>query len=100
MAADDPKSTPGWIDLQAMLAEELECIRQGEVTPKSQEESEAESAKRDGAAPSGEFFKQQFDAGLWGLGLSGGGIRSATFALGLIQSMAKAGLLPRFHYLS
>ena len=32
--------------------------------------------------------------------LSGGGIRSASFALGVIQALAQRGLLPRFHYLS
>lgn len=32
--------------------------------------------------------------------LSGGGIRSATFSLGVIQGLAARGLLPRFHYLS
>lgn len=32
--------------------------------------------------------------------LSGGGIRSATFALGIIQGMAAAGLFDKFHYLS
>ncbi|MEX2217132.1 MAG: patatin-like phospholipase family protein [Phycisphaerales bacterium] len=32
--------------------------------------------------------------------LSGGGIRSATFALGAIQGMAQAGVLSRFDYLS
>jgi hypothetical protein len=32
--------------------------------------------------------------------ISGGGIRSATFALGAIQSLAKHGLLPGFDYLS
>jgi hypothetical protein len=32
--------------------------------------------------------------------LSGGGIRSGTFALGVIQALAKKGLLSRFHYLS
>jgi hypothetical protein len=32
--------------------------------------------------------------------LSGGGIRSATFALGVVQALARAGLLPRFDYLS
>lgn len=35
-----------------------------------------------------------------GLALSGGGIRSATFALGLLQSFARNGLLQRFDYLS
>lgn len=32
--------------------------------------------------------------------LSGGGIRSATFSLGVLQGLAKQGLLGRFHYLS
>lgn len=32
--------------------------------------------------------------------LSGGGIRSATFGLGVIQALARFGLLNRFHYLS
>lgn len=32
--------------------------------------------------------------------LSGGGIRSATFSLGVLQALAEKGLLGRFHYLS
>lgn len=32
--------------------------------------------------------------------LSGGGIRSATFALGILQGLARAGILQKFHYLS
>jgi hypothetical protein len=32
--------------------------------------------------------------------LSGGGIRSGTFALGVLQALARQGLLTRFHYLS
>src|SRR5262249_19535949 len=32
--------------------------------------------------------------------LSGGGIRSAAFALGALQALASRGLLTRFHYLS
>jgi hypothetical protein len=32
--------------------------------------------------------------------LSGGGIRSGTFALGVLQALAKKGLLTHFHYLS
>ena len=35
-----------------------------------------------------------------GLALSGGGIRSATFALGVLQRLARADLLKRFDYLS
>ena len=39
-------------------------------------------------------------ADLMGLGLSGGGIRSATFALGAVQALAQRGWLPRLDYLS
>ena len=37
---------------------------------------------------------------LTGLALSGGGIRSATFNLGVLQALNRAGLLDRFDYLS
>src|SRR5262245_65639756 len=36
----------------------------------------------------------------WALCLSGGGIRSATFGLGLLQGLARKDLLTRFDYLS
>ena len=39
-------------------------------------------------------------SGTTALCLSGGGIRSATFALGVMQGLARFGLLNRFHYLS
>ena len=32
--------------------------------------------------------------------ISGGGIRSATFALGILQGLARCGILPKFHYVS
>lgn len=35
-----------------------------------------------------------------GLSLSGGGIRSASFAIGVLQSLAGSGLLPAFNYVS
>jgi hypothetical protein len=40
------------------------------------------------------------NAELYGLALSGGGIRSATFNLGLLQGLHGLGLLNGFHYLS
>jgi Patatin-like phospholipase len=39
-------------------------------------------------------------ADLHGLAISGGGIRSATFALGVLEALRKAGRLERFDYLS
>ena len=38
--------------------------------------------------------------GVTGLAISGGGIRSATFALGLLESLKDCGLLSKVHYLS
>jgi len=37
---------------------------------------------------------------LVGLALSGGGIRSAAFNLGVLQALSRSGLLPRIDYLS
>ncbi|MGH8076295.1 MAG: hypothetical protein ACREPE_03075, partial [Lysobacter sp.] len=44
--------------------------------------------------------REQAESALWGLALSGGGIRSATFALGALQALAGRGLLGAFHYVS
>src|SRR5688572_4547885 len=38
--------------------------------------------------------------GLTGLAISGGGIRSATFALGVLETLKERGVLPKFDYLS
>ena len=46
------------------------------------------------------MFRRLHDADLSALSLSGGGIRSGTFALGLLQGLARHDLLKRFDYLS
>ncbi len=43
---------------------------------------------------------QALDMHVAGLAISGGGIRSATFALGVLQALARFKLLRRFDYLS
>jgi hypothetical protein len=48
----------------------------------------------------GQLFKGVHRAEAKALCLSGGGIRSATFGLGVIQGLARHGLLERFDYLS
>ena len=50
-----------------------------------------EERERGGVPPKGKAL---------GLAFSGGGIRSATFNLGVIQALAQAGALRRFDYLS
>jgi hypothetical protein len=46
------------------------------------------------------IYRKIHDERLAALCLSGGGIRSATFALGVVQGLARNGLLDKFHYLS
>ncbi len=46
------------------------------------------------------LYQEIGQAQLSALCLSGGGIRSATFALGVVQGLARKGLLDKFHYLS
>ena len=48
----------------------------------------------------GRAVRVAHQAGRSAICLSGGGIRSGTFALGIIQSLAKRGLLKQFDYLS
>jgi ABC-type multidrug transport system fused ATPase/permease subunit len=48
----------------------------------------------------GKVFKHLHDAKLSALCFSGGGIRSATFGLGIVQALAKHNLLSKFDYLS
>ncbi|BFO55388.1 hypothetical protein [Acidovorax sacchari] len=64
--------------------------------------SQRRKALRDEAKKSGDGTVPTLDddAPLWGLALSGGGIRSATFCLGLLRSLADKGLLLRFDVLS
>ena len=47
-----------------------------------------------------EVSDQSYNSDLVGLALSGGGIRSSTLALGVIQSLSRANVLPRVDYLS
>ena len=49
---------------------------------------------------SGDVITRAHDASLAGLSFSGGGIRSATFCLGVLQALADLHLLRKFHYLS
>ncbi|MCY7304759.1 MAG: patatin-like phospholipase family protein [Rhodoferax sp.] len=77
----------GPIELQAILAAEYRALRPG-----------SDFASRSTT----ELFSlvHQDPHGFSALCISGGGIRSATFALGAIQSLARHGLLERFDYLS
>jgi len=83
----EPEPATASLSVERVLREEYECLR-GPGDP----------------APVGGGLPALYEA-IHGLAdkraalcLSGGGIRSATFALGVMQGLAK--VLPRFHYLS
>lgn len=71
----------------------------GERADGSAGESEEQQRRRRGTCLAQVFAKLQA-AELTALCLSGGGIRSATFGLGVLQALAKNGILRRIDYLS
>src|SRR5579883_575730 len=75
---------------EKVLRDELEQIRESrKVRGVSQPVPRCGSAKESAAASE-----------LFGLSFSGGGIRSATFNLGVLQGLAQHKLLPHIDYLS
>lgn len=58
------------------------------------------AAEKDQIAARRARVAPQAPAGLFGVSFSGGGIRSATLHLGILQGLARRGLLPYFDYLS
>lgn len=80
----------GASSFEHILAEELEDI---EISRRQRCQPPLSPAQADPVA-------RARTSGLIGLALSGGGIRSATFSLGVIQALAAADLLRRFDYLS
>jgi hypothetical protein len=72
-----------------VLERELTCI------------SDRRTMQGQDTIPDGDLPRDRaWKAGLVGLAFSGGGIRSATFNLGILQGLAKLGSLPVFDYLS
>jgi hypothetical protein len=83
--ADDVPQTPA-----ANLAAEYCAIHDAEPLDAHLQPARTEEAVR----------AAHFEAETSALCLSGGGIRSASFCLGVVQGLAKRGLLSRFDYLS
>jgi hypothetical protein len=76
-----------------LVANSLHGVRNAEVLTKEREEIIRRRNKVFGRDNAGA-------ANVVGLAISGGGIRSATFALGVVQCLAEKGMLPAVDYLS
>jgi hypothetical protein len=93
----DPKPGAGET-FGRVLAEELADIRTRRLG--EQKIAAGEQGAKTPSEDERQAQKDAWDMDLVGLAISGGGIRSATFALGLLQSLADAGLLRLIDYLS
>jgi len=82
------------VRFERVLTEELDHIDQARRAHGLAPESDQIATDEDGASD------RARQANLCGLALSGGGIRSATFNLGIIQALARHRLLGRIDYLS
>jgi Patatin-like phospholipase len=72
----------------------------GALDPSSRALLDAETRYILGLPPDAELNPKDEPYRFAGIGLSGGGIRSATFALGVLQALAAKNLLGHFRYLS
>ncbi len=104
MAADNqPNNEEGPLQLPTVLNEELELIKSFKKDAKNKEERR-ETTGQEIKPPDQNDLTGAFNAlhqeSLAALCFSGGGIRSATFGLGVVQALAHYGLLDKFDYLS
>ena len=99
MGAEDerpePKETvdPGPFSFETVLHDELEFIQ---AARRHRGDTNGVRQKTADDGPD----QRALESNLTGLAFSGGGIRSATFNLGVLQGLAELGLLKRFDYLS
>ncbi len=96
MADADKNARLGFEQVLLEELKEVECSRRARVdgAPGPCEEPGP------GTGPAGDVYRKANDMKLAGLAFSGGGIRSATFNLGVLQGLARVGLLRTFDYLS
>jgi predicted acylesterase/phospholipase RssA len=88
-----------------VLAEELEDVKRRRAKPAAEpdeatNEATSSESRMEEREKERDAQSQALGIDLTGLALSGGGIRSATFALGVLQAIASLRLLRRFDYLS
>jgi hypothetical protein len=97
--AQDLESWPG---LQAQLAWHIGYTPSHWLLENELEQVHARRLGQDiyGIEPTGDTYSRAAQSGLMGISVSGGGIRSATFNLGVLQGLAELKLLRCFDYLS
>ncbi|HEX4964445.1 MAG TPA: hypothetical protein VF173_26755 [Thermoanaerobaculia bacterium] len=89
------------LPLWQVLREEYETLRPAWGAGLASDPVLADPEKKAGEKLAALFaFVHRQEDGLAGLSCSGGGIRSATFNLGVLQGLAKVGVLEKFDYLS
>ena len=89
-AADSDQSLPHAVSSARVLAEEYALIWPNRPQPQG----------ADDEAVAADYYVKAFANKQAALCLSGGGIRSAAFALGVIQALSRKRILTGFHYLS
>ncbi len=101
------RKTPAEIyDVGDVLLDELKAVKLRREVLKSggagtdHIEAPLVAAEKSAAAKEQEYIAEAAKLDLCALSISGGGIRSAAFALGVSQGLAKRGLLGTFDYLS
>jgi hypothetical protein len=92
--AKETSSSDSSLPLHEVLEAEFIALH-GELPPNYPSSSEPET-RLQGLWTAVHGLKEKRKA----LCISGGGIRSATFGLGILQGLARCGLLDKFHYLS
>src|SRR6476660_4563646 len=102
------RTAAGRTDLIALEVEDP-AVGDGSAGPKSQEHAAALSPPRsksvtgvrdDAQSGNEPILRPTADSNVIGLALSGGGVRSASFCLGALQALDKAGVLKNIDYLS
>ena len=87
-----------------VAGEEAAAVQAAAEKKSPQEKSlpvgETGQCKSDVEESADKVFHEAHKMSLVGLAFSGGGIRSATFNLGVLQGLAKLGLIPMFDYVS
>ena len=99
----EPGEIPGsHINPKVFAAEISEILESRDLRGLKSEKKDLEERGRRNSCPDGprRIWSPSVDLGLVGLALSGGGIRSSTFCLGVLQALNKAGLIKRVDYLS